>query len=291
MPPESAQTPWLEDNEGQRFPLAGTSSLGRSSTVNRYGFPHEKVSRRHVLIHAQEGGEFWIVDLGSTNGTYINGERLLAPVRLKNGDAVTLGHGVELRFRQPAGGEQLHTQSLLASTAHDVREENRFILVADLAGYSTLSKTMPASGLALHVGEWLAASTDLINKHGGRINKYTGDGFLAYWREHSDVTRWVAAAVRDFRELHSRTNLAFRTVLHWGQVAVGGAPSMGEESLISDDLSLAFRLESLASALRLPFLASAAAAERLEKEITLELVPGSHPVKGFGTLTGLRTLR
>src|SRR4051812_43392774 len=107
MSPASPFEVWLEDSAGRRYPLAATTSLGRSAGLNGYGFPHEKVSRRHLLIHAQEGGEFWIVDLGSRNGTYVNGSRLVAPQRLLDGDAVNLGHGVDLRFRQPISAEQI----------------------------------------------------------------------------------------------------------------------------------------------------------------------------------------
>ncbi len=291
MPPEMVESPWLEDTAGQRYPLNGTSSLGRASTINRYGFAHDKVSRRHVLIHSQDSGEFWIVDLGSTNGTYVNRERVVAPVCLQDGDSVNLGHGVELTFRQTTTAALIRAQSLLISTAHDVRVEERWILIADLEGYSALSKTMPPAELAIRVGGWLAATSELVSKNGGRINKYTGDGFLAFWREGEGVAKRVAAAVREFRELHEKSKVAYRVALHWGNVAIGGAPSLGEESLMSDDLSLGFRLEKVAAGLRLPFLMSAAAAERLKSDIILDPVPGSHAVKGFPPVTGLHTLR
>jgi len=291
MSNSSLPTAWLEDDEGGRFPLAATSSLGRSSTANQYGFPHDKVSRRHVLVHAQNSGEFWIVDLGSTNGTYVNDERLLVPVRLRDGDSVNLGHGVALRFKQAAIVEGTRAQSMLASTAHDVRVEKRWILVADLEGFTQLSKDLPSAELAMQVGEWLAAATELLNRCGGRINRYTGDGFLAFWRESAEAVGWVATAAREFGRLQTRTKLPFRTALHWGEVAIGGAPSSGEESLMSDDLSMTFRLEALASQLRLPSIFSSVAAELLAGEMTLEEVPGFHTVKGFAPISGLRTLR
>lgn len=50
------------------------------------------VSRRHAAIHREEDG-YYITDLNSTNGTRINGHRLLpnTPWRLSRGDVVTLG--------------------------------------------------------------------------------------------------------------------------------------------------------------------------------------------------------
>lgn len=50
------------------------------------------VSRRHAAIHREEDG-YYITDLNSTNGTRINGRRLLpnTPCRLTSGDVLTLG--------------------------------------------------------------------------------------------------------------------------------------------------------------------------------------------------------
>ncbi len=53
-------------------------------------------SRHHAQIHGAGSG-FVINDLGSTNGTFLNGERLIADHRLADGDIITLG-SVNLRF-------------------------------------------------------------------------------------------------------------------------------------------------------------------------------------------------
>jgi pSer/pThr/pTyr-binding forkhead associated (FHA) protein len=54
------------------------------------------VSRRHAQVH-RSGSGFVISDLGSTNGTYVNGERLIADHRLADGDIISIG-AVNLRF-------------------------------------------------------------------------------------------------------------------------------------------------------------------------------------------------
>jgi hypothetical protein len=53
-------------------------------------------SRHHAQIH-RAGSGFVITDLGSTNGTFVNGEKLIGDVRLADGDIITLG-SVNLRF-------------------------------------------------------------------------------------------------------------------------------------------------------------------------------------------------
>jgi adenylate cyclase len=281
---------WLETANGERLPLDGASSLGRDPAQNRYGFNHAKVSRRHALIHAQEGGEFWILDLGSTNGTYVDGDRLTSPRRLTSGDRLQLGsttQGIDLVFGQDLEAMAKSTESAMMKTIVDTREEERWLLVADLTGFSHLSKTIPATELALRVGHWLNDTTALVQTRGGRINKYTGDGFLAFWRDRPGSAAQVATGLREFRELQKTSDLAFRIVLHRGKVAVGGAPTLGEESMLSDDLSFTFRLEKLAGTLQKPILLSARAAAGLSGAIEMEPLAGAFEMKGFPPVEGL----
>ena len=65
------------------------TTIGRSS-INDLALPDKSLSRQHVRI-AQEGGVFTVEDLGSRNGTFVNGDRLLAPRVLREGDRIALG--------------------------------------------------------------------------------------------------------------------------------------------------------------------------------------------------------
>jgi Protein of unknown function (DUF3662)/FHA domain len=62
--------------------------LGRSRACDVY-VADLNVSRRHAELR-QEGATYWIVDLGSTNGTVVNGKRVERE-RLRDGDKITLG--------------------------------------------------------------------------------------------------------------------------------------------------------------------------------------------------------
>ena len=56
-----------------------------------------EVSRRHSRLHL-EAGVYIIEDLGSTNGTFINGQRLTTPVPLRSGDMIMLGEAATLEY-------------------------------------------------------------------------------------------------------------------------------------------------------------------------------------------------
>src|SRR4030067_769191 len=70
--------------------------IGRDST-NEIVINDAEVSRRHARLTFQ-GGKYVLEDLGSTNGTFVNGQRLAGPVVLKPGDVVSLGEQIVLMY-------------------------------------------------------------------------------------------------------------------------------------------------------------------------------------------------
>src|SRR5213082_713725 len=93
--PEGA---WL-DTGWSKFPLHGGCSIGRSPK-NAVVLDSPKVSRRHAIINVQNVGEFWLIDLGSSNGTFLNKRRIHQPVQLCDQDQIIIGDYV-FTFRQP----------------------------------------------------------------------------------------------------------------------------------------------------------------------------------------------
>ncbi|HEY66677.1 MAG TPA: FHA domain-containing protein [Thermoflexia bacterium] len=82
---------------GRTFPLNKDSiSLGRDPG-NDIVIGNPQVSRQHARI-TRQGGLMVIEDLGSTNGTFVNGMRLTGPHTLANGDVIGLGDAVTLTY-------------------------------------------------------------------------------------------------------------------------------------------------------------------------------------------------
>jgi pSer/pThr/pTyr-binding forkhead associated (FHA) protein len=76
--------------------VLNTNIIGREP-INDVVFADAEVSRRHARIILQNG-HYYIEDLGSTNGTFVNGRRIQAITKLGNGDIVDLGESVRLTF-------------------------------------------------------------------------------------------------------------------------------------------------------------------------------------------------
>src|SRR5574338_1219870 len=82
---------------GAVFPLEGDQlMIGRDSS-NSVSISDAEVSRRHARLTFQ-GGKYVIEDLGSTNGTFVNGQRLAGPRVLKAGEVVSFGEQIVMVF-------------------------------------------------------------------------------------------------------------------------------------------------------------------------------------------------
>ena len=94
-----ADRPWL-DVDGERYPLMGAITiLGRDDSADII-LDDPGISRRHSELRVTTDGPHFVTtirDLGSTNGTFVNGERITSE-HLEDGDRVTVGR-TSITFR------------------------------------------------------------------------------------------------------------------------------------------------------------------------------------------------
>jgi pSer/pThr/pTyr-binding forkhead associated (FHA) protein len=86
---------------------AGEHVIGRSG-LSSIHLPQAGVSRTHARI-LQEGDAYVVEDLDSTNGTYVNGERIDGRRRLRGGDRIDVGRLVTFRLHCPAARDDAAT--------------------------------------------------------------------------------------------------------------------------------------------------------------------------------------
>ncbi len=114
-----------------------------------------EVSRRHAEITERDGG-FFIRDLDSTNGTYLDDERISgSPVRLREGSSVVLGNGaVEFRFSFRLTQPQVWLR--VDETSGDLWVDGRRVELSPL-------QFALVSALCEHEGGWVSKD-DLIDR-------------------------------------------------------------------------------------------------------------------------------
>ena len=276
VPPEEGA--WLEAADGTRHPIKGSCSVGRAG-ANTIVFESPKVSRRHALIHLQNIGEVWLIDFGSSNGTFRNRRRIHHPVRLNDGDEIIIGDQI-LKFPQPLGISEEYKSDVVQRTLRNIDKIPCWLLVADIRGFTPLSQQMRSEDLDVLLGAWILRCKEIVENQQGIINKYLGDGFLAYWPEAAASPQGIVAVVSGLKELQRNESPPFRLVVHFGHVATGGVASMGEESLMGGDVNLIFRLEKLAGSLGQPCCVSETANAKLHGLVATRSL-GQFELKGF----------
>src|SRR5262249_20216596 len=144
-PPEEGA--WFEATDGTRYPIRGSCSLGRTA-ANAIVLESSKVSRRHALIHLQNSGELWLFDFWTSNGTFLNERRNQHPVRLSDGDQITIGDQV-FKLRQPLAISEEHKTAIMQRTQREIENVPCWLLVADIRGFTPLSRHMQSEDLDL----------------------------------------------------------------------------------------------------------------------------------------------
>lgn len=73
--------------------------IGRIDRINQIAIKQDTISRQHAIIE-YKNYSFWVQDLGSSNGTFLNGTRIVDPMKLNHGDTITFDI-YEFQFAMP----------------------------------------------------------------------------------------------------------------------------------------------------------------------------------------------
>lgn len=129
---------------GRLFPLAmGENVLGRAPGT-AIALPDEEVSRAHAclrLAQGAEGDQLTLVDLGSTNGTFVNGQAVAEVRSLEAGDRIEVGgHVLKLVALDPL--ERTFHETLLDQSTRDPLTglSNRGAILSELQNRFDLSR-------------------------------------------------------------------------------------------------------------------------------------------------------
>ena len=243
------------------------------------------------MIRRQDDG-YWFLDLGSANGSYINGRRATTSQPLKSGDFIEIGSE---RFQFESDTDAYIAESGSAATMIDVSSRDALLLVTDIMNFTTLSEKLDPDELAPIIGSWYSDTERILVEHGATVDKFLGDSALAYWLEDSKETR--LAALESARELQKSsdevqekyadilarvgTGFGVGAAVHCGPTAYG-AFSAQQFTLLGDAVNVVFRMEALTRNLGERILVSADVLNGCpEAEVHCRSV-GTHQVKGRG---------
>lgn len=295
----------VRPGEGEPFDveIGNTATIGRSrdNTVSLHMSPH--VSRQHAIVRCHNAWQYQIMDLGSRNGTFVNGRRVITPLVLEHGAVIRISNN-ELTFEQnesAAGGGTVDVT--LAAGTDPTHDESCTvaIMVCDIRGFSTMSEILPEDTLARTLGEWFREAGNLVQLAGGTIDKFIGDAILAYWIAGSEAGVEARRAFDTGRALlekaaahrwpdHPDKPFRIAVALHHGIVTCGniGLVAQRDATIIGDAVNTVFRMEGLMKQFNQRLTASAEFVRLLDEPGRSDFQDlGEHQLKGKNQLVRL----
>ena len=176
------------------------------------------------------------------------------------------------------------------------------LLFSDIRGFTTLSEGLPPEAVIALLNRYFTRMAAVVHAHGGTVDKFMGDGLMAFFGAPEPMEAPAQAAflaARDMLEALAELNrelaaegrpaLAIGIGLHLGEAAVGyvGSPDRHQYTAIGDAVNLASRVEGLTKELGYPVLCTGSLVEQLAGEpgfvpLGEQSIRGRRPVELHG---------
>jgi adenylate cyclase len=177
-----------------------------------------------------------------------------------------------------------------AATESEIRRVA--VMFVDFRSFTAGASTRSPREVVDRLDGAFAVLVDILDRHGGIVNKFLGDGFLALFGapfEAHDAAHRAVAAAREMLDANERVNKATSWPLrigigvHVGEVVAGniGSPRRKEYTVIGDTVNFAARLEALNKEFHSQFLISDAVRNTLGEECSDAVSLGDVQIRGY----------
>jgi adenylate cyclase len=274
---EPSPAPFLkfEEGDGREIPLISGNvwKIGRGEQ-NAIVLIHDMVSRNHAMIQRLDDGEFYLIDMDSCNGSFLNGQRLTAPAALRDGDHLSFGKS-RLCFRKPtpAATGALPDTPALGQPAALFKQAMVSLLVVDIRRYAVLAERLEPEVASKLLSTWSAEADRIMRHHGSTAEKHIGDALMTVWthgakgQEHIEILR-ILRAVEEITRATAMLDQSFVLAesvrigagVNTGLAAVDsstGGRAVRDFTTLGDGVNTALMLESLAKELETDLVLSA----------------------------------
>jgi len=185
-------------------------------------------------------------------------------------------------------------ERLLAAGTGPLSEMRRVaVMFVDIRSFTAAARTRTPAEVVQRLDAAFAVLVEIVDRFGGVVNKFLGDGFLAIFGAPLDderATERAVAAGREMLEAIARHNndhpdwpIRIGIAVHVGETVTGtvGSPRRKEYTVIGDTVNLAARIESLNKELGAQFLISDAAHSEAADAAKDALPLGEIAIRGY----------
>jgi adenylate cyclase len=166
------------------------------------------------------------------------------------------------------------------------------VMFVDFRSFTSASRSRSPQEVVDRLDGAFAVLVEILDRHGGIVNKFLGDGFLALFGapfDAEDPAHRAVAAARDMlaamKEINQENDWPLRIGIgiHFGQVVAGniGSPRRKEYTVIGDTVNFASRIEALNKEFNSQLLISAAVRDALGEDCTDAVPLGEIPIRGY----------
>ncbi len=302
----------LKAHSGIRhFSLVGNQcwTIGRTDD-NTVVISDPWISRNHAMLQQTEGGPIYLIDLGSRNGTFVNGRRVSVPTTLQHGDHLMFGQ-TEVEFYHPAGTqdstldlEDGEENSHVTAALHVRRLIS--VMVVDIRNFTGLTQQMDDMTLSTMMGNWFRNVGKILRKYDSWVDKYIGDAVMAVWFHGTEGVSQVEVMriLYALNELYKMTEelaqgyplpfpMRIGAGVNTGYAMVGntGSGDRPDYTALGDTVNAAFRFESSTKEIRkdialgkttYQYLFSVGTNPKLFEQHTVQLKGYDHPAIIYG---------
>ena len=177
-----------------------------------------------------------------------------------------------------------------ASTASEVRRVA--VMFVDFRSFTAGARVRSPQDVVERLDGAFAVLVEILDRHGGIVNKFLGDGFLALFGapfETAGSANHAVEAAREMLAAMERVNVSHSWPLrigigiHFGEVVAGniGSPRRKEYTVIGDTVNFAARLEALNKEFNSQLLISAAVRDALGEDGTDAVPLGEVAIRGY----------
>jgi adenylate cyclase len=187
---------------------------------------------------------------------------------------------------------QVVERLLLEGAGADSDIKRVAVMFVDFRSFTAASRSRSPQEVVDRLDGAFAILVEILDRHGGIVNKFLGDGFLALFGapfDAEDPAHRAVAAGREMLAAMERINtdsdwpLRIGIGIHFGEVVAGniGSPRRKEYTVIGDTVNFASRIEALNKEFNSQFLISAAVRDALGEDCTDAVSLGEVPIRGY----------
>jgi adenylate cyclase len=187
---------------------------------------------------------------------------------------------------------QVVERLLLEGAGTDSEIRQVAVMFVDFRSFTAGARSRSPQDVVDRLDGAFAVLVEILDRHGGIVNKFLGDGFLALFGapfEAEDPAHRAVAAAREMLVAMGRINrdsswpLRIGIGIHFGEVVAGniGSPRRKEYTVIGDTVNFASRLEALNKEFGSQLLISTSVREALGEDGGDAVALGDVPIRGY----------